>query len=176
MEPPSAIALRREPGPLVRSLVALSLRVGLGLVFVMFGLGKFTDRAAGKYPDALIKPFESTLLGRPPLADLVPLFAQVLPYVEVTLGAALIVGLLTTVAATGSAALLVNLLFGQLVLNNVATIPPMLTYLLVNAGILWLSPVTSNYLSVDGLVFGWFWAPRAEGRYQVEDAGRPIKS
>ena len=35
----------------------------------------------------------------------------------------------------------------------------------MNAGILWLSPVTSNYLSADGLLFGWFWAPRSEGRY-----------
>ena len=42
----------------------------------------------------------------------------------------------------------------------------MLTYFLANAGILWLSPVTSNYLSLDGLFFGWFWRPRAEGEYR----------
>ena len=65
--------------------------------------------------------------------------------------------------------LFASLLFGLTAQNNTAMYPVMLTYLLVNAGILWLSPVTSNYLSLDGLLFGWFWAPRTEGRYQVEE-------
>jgi uncharacterized membrane protein YphA (DoxX/SURF4 family) len=169
MESHSAIALRREPGPLTRSLVALSLRLALGLIFLMAGLGKFEARKTGKYPAMIVKQFESSPL-RP--AD-VHLFARVLPYVEVTLGAALLAGLFTTLTATLSAVLLAQLLFGQLVLNHVEQYPGMLTYFLVNAGILWLSPVTSNYLSLDGLLFGWFWAPRPEARYQIEDGEQP---
>ena len=49
--------------------------------------------------------------------------------------------------------------------TTAAMYAPMLSYILTAAAILWLSPVTSNYLSLDGLLFGWFWAPRAQGRY-----------
>lgn len=169
MEASPAIALRREPGPLTRSLVALSLRLALGLIFLMAGLGKFEARKAGKYPAMIVQQFESSPL-RP--AD-VRTFARVLPYVEVTLGAALLAGLFTTLTATLSAVLLAQLLFGHLVLNHVEQYPGMLTYFLVNAGILWLSPVASNYLSLDGLLFGWFRAPRPEARYRIEDDERP---
>ncbi|MBV8611601.1 MAG: DoxX family membrane protein [Singulisphaera sp.] len=165
----SAIALRREPGPLIRSLVALTLRIGLGLIFLTAGLGKFEARKAGKYPAIIVTQFADTPL-RP---DLVRLFADVLPYAEVALGALLIAGLLTTLTATLTGILLANLLFGHTIKNHIDMYPGMLTYLLVNAGILWLSPVTSNYLSADGFLFGWFWAPRSEGRYHPEEAAVP---
>jgi uncharacterized membrane protein YphA (DoxX/SURF4 family) len=166
--PHPAIALRREPGPLTRSLVALSLRLGLGLIFLMAGLGKFQAIKAGKYPAMIIDQFASSPL---PEAQ-VRLFAQVLPYAEVALGAGLLAGLFTTVTAALAAILLANLLFGQVILNHADQYPGMLIYFLVNAGILWLSPVTSNYLSLDGLLFGWFWAPRPEAHYQIEDGER----
>src|SRR4051794_20006665 len=162
------VTVRREPGPFTRSLVALSLRVGLGLIFLTAGIEKFEGLRTNKYPGVIVDQFEKTRL-RP---DLVRLFAGVLPYAEVGLGAALIAGLFTTAAAALAGALLVNLLFGQTVLHNVAMYPALLTYLLVNAAVLWLSPVTSNYLSLDGLLFGWFWAPRGEGPYHLEDAAR----
>lgn len=161
----TTIALRREPGPLARSLVALLLRVGFGMFFLMVGLAKFQAIEAGTYPGMILDQF-----ARSPLpAGQVKLFATVLPYAEVGLGIALIAGLLTTVTAALTGVLLLNLLFGKLILNDIAAMPSMLTYLLVDAGILWLSPVTSNYLSLDGLLFGWFWAPRAEGRFHAED-------
>lgn len=164
LEPHTAIALRREPGPLTRSLVALSLRVGLGLVFLMAGLGKFEGIKKGEYPGGMVKMFEAT----PLRADMVQLFARVLPYAEVGIGSALLLGVLTTVAASLSAVLLAHLLFGQLILQNANMYPAMLTYFLVNAGILWLSPVTSNYLSVDGLIGGWFWSPKTDGVYRAD--------
>lgn len=170
MEPHPAIALRREPGPLTRSLVALSLRLGLGLMFLMLGLAKFQAIKAGKYPAMIVDQFASTPLS--PAA--VRLFANVLPYAEVALGAALLAGLFTTLTAALAAVLLAHLLFGQLIQNHVEQLPGMLTYFLVYAGILWLSPVTSNYLSLDGLLFGWFWAPRPEAHYQIE-AGEGAK-
>ncbi len=105
---------------------------------------------------------------------MVRLFARVLPYAEVGLGVALILGLLTTITATLSAILLAHLLFGLTVQHSTAMYPTMLTYFLVNAGILWLSPVTSNYLSLDGLIIGWFWALKSEGAYRLEgDAPTP---
>ena len=165
MEPHHSIVVRREPGPLTRSLVALSLRVALGMIFLTAGLDKLQGIKKGEYPGSIIKQFEKT----PLRADLVRLFARVLPYAEVGLGAALILGLLTTITAILSAVLLAHLLFGWTVQHNAAMYPAMLTYFLVNAGILWLSPVTSNYLSLDGLIFGWFWAPRAEGTYRADD-------
>lgn len=164
-----SIVVRREPGPLTRSLVALSLRIALGMIFLTAGLDKFQGIRKGEYPGSIVTQFEKT----PLRADLVRLFARVLPYAEVGLGAALIAGLLTTITATLSAALLAHVLFGWTVQHNTAMYPTMLTYFLVNAGILWLSPVTSNYLSLDGLIFGWFWTPRAEGTFRAdEDAAR----
>lgn len=164
-----AIALRREPGPLIRSLVALTLRIGLGLIFLMAGLGKFEARKAGKYPAMIVTQFADTPL-RP---ELVRLFANVLPYAEVALGTLLIAGLFTTLTATLTGVLLANLLFGHTIKQHIDMYPGMLTYLLVNAGVLWLSPVTSNYLSADGFLFGWFWAPRSEGKYYPEEAAVP---
>jgi uncharacterized membrane protein YphA (DoxX/SURF4 family) len=164
MEPPTAITLRREPGPITRSLVSLLLRVGLGLTFLMFGLGKFQAIKAGKYPAMIVDQFAKS----PLKPELVRLFADVLPYAEVGLGALLIAGLLTTATATLSGILLLHLTFGKLLLNDASSISNMMIYILVNAAVLWLSPVTSNYVSLDGLFFGWFWAPRAEGQYQRE--------
>ena len=165
MDPHHSIVVRREPGPITRSLVALSLRVALGMIFLTAGLDKLQGLKTGEYPGSIIKQFEETPL-RP---DLVRLFTRVLPYAEVGLGAALILGLLTTITASLSAVLLAHLLFGWTVQHNAEMYPAMLTYFLINAGILWLSPVTSNYLSLDGLIFGWFWAPRAEGTYHADD-------
>jgi uncharacterized membrane protein YphA (DoxX/SURF4 family) len=162
MDVPS-VALRREPGALTRSLVALQLRVGLGLVLLMAGLGKFEGIKKGTYPASITGAFEGKRLPG------VALFAAVLPYVEVGLGCALTAGLLTPVAATLSGVLLLHLLFGKLVLNDIPSLPGMLTYLLLNAAVLWLSPVTSNYVSFDGLFFGWFWRPRTEGYYYREE-------
>jgi thiosulfate dehydrogenase [quinone] large subunit len=165
---PTAIALRREPGAFTRSLTALLLRAGLGMMFLMAGLGKFAAIKAGKYPGMIVDQFA----GSPLKPSMVKLFADVLPYAEVGLGALLLAGLLTTLSAALAGVLLLHLLFGQLILQQAAQYPNMMIYLLVDAGILWLSPVTSNYLSLDGLFAGWFWRPRGDGEYtRTGDAG-----
>jgi uncharacterized membrane protein YphA (DoxX/SURF4 family) len=171
MDAPPTIALRREPGPVTRSLVALLLRIGLGLVFLMAGVQKFQGMKAGQYPAAITGAFEKTWL--PPAG--VRLFATVLPYAEVALGGALIAGFLTPVTAFLSGILLLQLLFGILVQGDPSKYPPMLVYLLVSAAILWLSPVTSNYLSLDGLLVGWFWRPRDEAEYRQEGTDEPTR-
>ena len=186
MDVPASIALRREPGHIVRSLTALTLRVGLGMIFLVAGYGKFQAKKAGPdaYPGPILKQFDPAVPGedgkpkqlavtlRP---DLVKLFADVLPYAEVGLGGALILGFWTTLAAFLSGVLLLHLLFGWVIQDKIAMYPAMLTYLLVNAGILWLSPVTSNYFSFDGLAFGWFWGPKSAGKYRRDREDEPAK-
>jgi thiosulfate dehydrogenase [quinone] large subunit len=173
MDAPALISLRREPGPLIRSLTALVLRVGLGLAFLMFGLQKFEAKRQGQYPAMITQQFQSTVLGQR-MPGGVRLFADVLPYAEVALGGLLIAGLLTTLTATLTGILLLNLMFGLLVQGDPSKVNPLLIYLLVDAGILWLSPVTSNYLSLDGLIFGWFWKPRGDGEYRREEVAERL--
>jgi uncharacterized membrane protein YphA (DoxX/SURF4 family) len=210
MRPTETIALRREPGHLIRSLVALLLRGGLGMVFLASGLHKLDDlgrvgadeppppagaevellddpeaefeafaaeeAAADEepdeddepgYPDSIRAMFADTFVARD-MEPALELFLTVLPYVEVALGALLIVGLFTTLTAFLGGLLLLNLTFGWAVKQETGMYPDMLIYLLVDAGILWLSPITSNYLSLDGLLFGWFWKPKDEGEFRKE--------
>ncbi len=104
---------------------------------------------------------------------------QALPFVEVGVGTFLVLGLSTTLAAFAAGLLLLSLLFGLLLLahssGNMDKIPTHMIYILMDVAVLWLSPVTSNYLSVDGLLFGWFWKPRTT-RYQVEPENPAFKS
>lgn len=177
MDTPHAITLRREPGPFTRSLAALILRLALGMTFLVLGLGKFEAKRAGRYPGTMFEAAEKAHVPGLPNVKLPLLrqYAEVLPYAEVGVGVALIAGFWTTLAGFASGLLLLSLLFGHLVQTQVdpeheiAQIPAMFAYLLLNAVILWLSPVTSNYLSLDGLLFGWFWAPRPEGEYRRDE-------
>jgi uncharacterized membrane protein YphA (DoxX/SURF4 family) len=173
----TAITLRREPGYMVRSLTALMLRLGFGLFLLMSGLSKFEQKANGTYPAAITDQFEGkhfhgrflTIRVDVPNPPSVRLFANVLPYAETILGAALLIGFWTPLSAFLSGLLVVLLLFGHVVQQNVAQFSGMFVYLLVAAAILWLSPVTSNYFSLDALLFGWFWAPRPEGEYRADE-------
>jgi uncharacterized membrane protein YphA (DoxX/SURF4 family) len=174
------IYLRREPGPFCRSAAALVLRLGLGLILFVFGLQKYDQIRAGNaegvteeqraalYPHWLHKSFEGNRFEGSLLnPKAVELFGRALPYAEMGLGVLLVVGLFTGVAATLAGLLLVGLLFGRCVmaLNDptiTAQIPGMLSYVLVAVGIIWLAPVTSNFFSLDGLLFGWFWRRNSE--------------
>lgn len=141
------------PGPVIRSLTSLTLRMGLSLVFLNAAFGKFQARLNGTYPGSLIEDFRDNWLGQN-MPGAVRLFAEALPFVELGIGALLALGLFTTFAATLSGILLLHLLFGTLAQGDPARIPAMLTYLFVNAGVLWLSQVCCNYISLDGLIFG----------------------
>ena len=175
METPHAITVRREPGPFTRSLTSLILRVGLGMLFLYAGAGKLESKKEGKYPGEMFSKFEKVhlpFLGDRPLPGL-KIFTAVLPYAETGVGALLIIGSFTTLVAFASVALLLALLFGNVITYNLATAQQIYIYLIINAGILWLSPVTSNYLSLDGFLFGWFWAPRARGICADRTTPRP---
>lgn len=175
---PSVIALRREPGGFTRSLTCLVLRLALGMLFLAAGWQKLEARKDGKYPEAMVKSFDGTILAEH-MPKALDLFAQTLPFAEVGIGAFLVVGLSTTIAAFAAGLLLLSLLFGLLLLaqtsGNMDKIPTHMIYVLLDAAILWLSPVTSNYISVDGLLFGWFWKPRAD-QYRVEPENPAFKT
>lgn len=196
MRPTETIALRREPGHLIRSLTALILRGGLGMIFLTAGLDKLEDmntpapepanveadlaeaetgetgapgdaNAELRYPETIRAMFADTWLGRD-LKPVLDLHTALLPYAEVAVGALLIVGLLTTLSAFAAGLLLLSLTFGLTVAGSTDMYPNMMIYLMVSAGILWLSPITSNYLSVDGLLFGFVLKPNSEGEYRKE--------
>lgn len=197
MRPTETIALRREPGHLIRSLTALLLRGGLGMIFLTAGLQKLDDMNAPepaeieaanpdflgetiepaevvepRYPETVRGMFADTWIGRD-MKPALDLYTALLPYAEVAVGALLIVGLLTTLSAFAAGLLLLSLTFGWTVVENTEMYPNMLVYLIVSAGVLWLSPITSNYLSVDGLLFGFVLKPQSEGEYRKEYEAPP---
>lgn len=166
MDTPAAVVLRREPGPLVRSLVALILRVGLGLLMLAAGYNKLhPPKPEMAYSvEGMVEMFKATPLP----AEAVRPFAKALPYAELYLGATLVVGLGTMLNAFLAGVLLLQLLVGLLVLGDPTAAPPMFSYLLVCAGVIWLSPVRTNWFSIDGLLFGWLARPRDEGEYAIK--------
>lgn len=167
------LSLVREPGPMIRSMTALVLRLALGLAFLVLGLGKFQSMrsdAEDKYPSMIIKSMENNNFKENLLTPAaVQGFAAILPYAEMALGLGLILGLATPITAYLTGLLLVALLFGQLAINAIDKIPSMFTYILMDAAVIWLSPVSSNYLSADGLLLGWFYKPRSRGTYRRDD-------
>ena len=116
--------------------------------------------------------FAGTWLERE-MAWAIELHTAVLPYVEMGVGALLILGSFTTLGGLRRRPVAAEPACSAGLCSATRTMyPDMLVYLLVDAGILWLSPVTSNYLSIDGLLLGWFWAPRSEGEFRTRRRGR----
>ena len=91
------------------------------MILLMAGLDKIEMKKDGIYPDVITKPFHEAIDNplKNPIAKVLmtpsnlKLFADVLPYAEAALGAALIVGVTTTLTAALTGFLLINLLFGQ---------------------------------------------------------------
>ncbi len=208
VDAPHKLALFREPGPYSRSLVALTLRLALGLLFVMSGIGKFLsmeqppfsnppeaeadaeaqtdgdaedemeesaasdasgsneDRSGESvpYPDSINNMFrESRILGR--MMPVVEIYTALLPYVEVGLGLLLVVGFLTPLVTFLINLLLLSLLFGWLDLGRAEMYANMFVYILAGLAMQWVAVVTSNYISLDGLIFGILTKPSAEAEY-----------
>jgi thiosulfate dehydrogenase (quinone) large subunit len=117
------------------------LRVTLGVIFLttgivkfMFGIGNFAaglqQEFAGKLPMVIVTPF-----------------AYVLPFVEVTVGALLILGLFNVVALVIAGLLLMVLTFGKTAVNDSATVAGNLSYVLIIFVLLWLADY--NGYSID---------------------------
>lgn len=129
------------------SLCLLLIRLGMGVIFLFFGIAKFTvgvSAAAGKNADLFEQ--QGTWL---PLF-LVTAFLYVLPFLEVALGFLLLIGLKTRLVLFVSGLLMVHLLFGQVLLFNPDKVAYNLLYVFVLAWGLFLSRY--NRFSVDAFL------------------------
>jgi uncharacterized membrane protein YphA (DoxX/SURF4 family) len=157
---PSTSALP-DPGLKVRALVALLLRVGLGLTLLKRGVVEYLSLSSSISPGMFAT--------RMPIPIDMELYFRYLAYVEMALGLALSLGFFTTGATVLAACL-------QLITPLVQTVVTMSTQfvqargmnvsavlglyegsgasnLLLVAAVLWFSPVASNPFSLDRLIF-----------------------
>jgi thiosulfate dehydrogenase [quinone] large subunit len=120
--------------------------VTLGVVFLFSGFGKFmagignfagqqTEQFAGKLPSVLVAGF-----------------FYVLPFVEVAVGALLVLGLFNVFALIMSGLLLTALTFGTVMKGDFPTVAHNVSYALVNSALLWLA--NYNGYSLDRLLGG----------------------
>lgn len=119
------------------------LRVTLGVVFLFYGVGKFMG-GVGNFAAGM----EQHFTGKLPAALVLP-FAYALPFMEVTFGALILLGLFNSIALVASGLLLVALTFGTVMLGDAPTVAHNLQYALVNFVLLWFADY--NGFSVDRL-------------------------
>lgn len=123
---------------------ALLLRVGLGVLFFFAGVNKIAGGPVAA-AQGMIGNFEETYL---PVILVAP-FAYVLPYIEVLLGAALIVGIFTKPMLTVAGILLIMLSLGTNVMGNPPTTANNINYILVTVAALYFV-CRDNRWSIDG--------------------------
>jgi thiosulfate dehydrogenase [quinone] large subunit len=116
-----------------REVAYALLRVTLGLVFLTTGIVKFVS-GIGNFAAALQQQFA----GKLPMVIVTP-FAYALPFVEVTVGALLILGLFNAIALVIAGLLLMVLTFGKTAVNDSATVAGNLSYVLIIFVLLWLA-------------------------------------
>jgi thiosulfate dehydrogenase [quinone] large subunit len=129
-------------------MCALLMRLSLGTLFLFAGLGKMmAPGGIGGVVQKIQEGFTNTWLP----AFLVAPYAYALPFVEVAVGAALLLGLFTRWSFFFSGLLLVSLAFGMMLQQQHAVVSNNLTYVLMAAAGTWFS-AKDNPLSVDRVV------------------------
>ena len=119
------------------------MRVTLGTIFLTTGVVKF-GLGLGNFAGATQQQFA----GKLPVLLITP-FAYSLPFLEVTVGALLVIGLFNVTALVLSGLLLLALTFAMTVQNDTAVIAHNLTYVVITFVLLWLADY--NGYSVDRL-------------------------
>jgi thiosulfate dehydrogenase (quinone) large subunit len=119
------------------------LRVTLGLIFLTTGIVKFV-MGIGTFAAGLQQEFS----GKLPMFIVTP-FGYALPFMEVTVGALLVLGLFNVIALVLAGLLLMVLTFGKVVENDSATVADNLSYVLIYFVLLWLADY--NGYSIDRL-------------------------
>jgi thiosulfate dehydrogenase (quinone) large subunit len=127
------------------TIAYLLLRLTLGVVFLFYGIGKLR-MGLGVFNQRLVDRFEASLLS----AWSVSAFAWVLPFVEVVVGALLVLGLFTRWALVAAGVLMAALAMGAVIEPN----PPTVAYNLIYATIIFLLLifVPADHWSLDTLV------------------------
>lgn len=113
----------------------LMLRLGLGMLFFIAALNKLVGPGPAGFARWMLDEFAETYL---PAIMIAP-FAYVLPYVELLLGAALILGVFTRSALAVTGLLLVALAFGKAVQGDYTVVSANLNYVLMAAAALWFN-------------------------------------
>ena len=136
--------MTNETDKIYDHIATLLLRLFIGLMMLIAGLGKFGDLAG--FRQFIHHDFDKTFLAGPML----DLFAYVQPYAEVILGALVLVGLLTRPILALTALNLIVLFFGKWVTHDLQTAANNSLYVLIavyafrNAG--------DNRFSLDHLI------------------------
>lgn len=116
-----------------RSAALALARWGLGLLFLVGGISKLFH-LSGFVTGYLAPAFAQTFLP----AGLVAAYGYALPFVEVLLGVALVLGLCRNMALLIAGLTLISLAFGQMLLQKFDVVAQILFYLFLTATILFL--------------------------------------
>ncbi len=108
-------------------------RWAFGVLFLVVGLAKLGN--VNGFADNLVKQFDKTWLPQ----VLVSIFGHVLPFLEIALGALLVLGLFRNVVLFATGILLLALSFGQMLLGQAQVMFFNITYLFLVAALLFLA-------------------------------------
>ena len=129
-----------------KDVSTLLLRLLLGMLFLVAGLRKFGDLAA--FRGYIHKEFDPTFLAGP----LLVVFSYALPFVEVAVGALLVLGLFTRPALVLTALTLIALFFGKLLVADRQTTAFIAVYFLIT--VYALRSADNNQYALDSLMCG----------------------
>ena len=130
------------------SVVTLLIRLTIGILFFFAGLNKFIG-GYGNFINWIIEDMTSkTWL---PELMLYP-YAYVLPFLEIAVGALLILGLWTRPVIAAAGFLMISLTFGKVLAKDYPTVANNSNYVLMTAIAFFFSQ--HNRYSLDSLLFG----------------------
>ncbi|WNG25935.1 DoxX family membrane protein [Cystobacter fuscus] len=137
----------------------LLLRLALGINILGHGLVRIGN--PGAFADALAQLFANTWLPSP----LVRLFALLLPFLELVIGALLTLGLLTRIALFTGGLVMVSLIFGTTLRSDWETVGLQMIYAALYSALMGTAHL--NRLSVDA------WWARSRNRSAPVSPGSP---
>jgi thiosulfate dehydrogenase (quinone) large subunit len=117
-----------------RSLAPALIRWAMGVMFLIAGVTKLL-KLGGFVKGYLVPAFAATFLP----GALVAAYGYALPFVETVLGVLLITGLCRTTALLVTGVTLISLAFGQILLQQTATVANIFMYILMVAAALYMS-------------------------------------
>jgi thiosulfate dehydrogenase (quinone) large subunit len=126
-----------------RSVAYSLMRATFGIVFLFFGITKFT-RGLSTFAGGMQERFA----GKLPML-IVMSFGYSLPFIEVLVGTLILLGLFNPISLLVSGLLLITLTFGMVILGDTPTVANNLIYVLINFALLYLAEY--NLYSVDRL-------------------------
>jgi thiosulfate dehydrogenase (quinone) large subunit len=117
-----------------KSVAYTLLRVTLGVLLLFSGVGKILE-GPGEFVAGFVERFEETWLP----GSLVALVGHGLPFIEIGIGALLVVGLVTVPALVAAGVLLVVFTFGTTVIEDHEATGRNLLYALIAFVLIWFS-------------------------------------